>query len=102
MNAKVAGYYMIACASTDSSALDMYAYLYYNDFQPNYPTKNLVPIRFDYPDFGKILITVVLQRLVDYTFIFTTDIQNQKGPFLLSAIGPGSVSLSSMNISSKK
>lgn len=101
MNITTTGYYMIHCSSMGRSGLDMYAYVYNKSFQPNYPTENLVPS--DYFDFGlgKILITVALQSSIDYIFVFTTKNQNQKGPFLLSALGPGSISLSSINISSK-
>jgi hypothetical protein len=75
--------------------MDTYGYFYNDSFDPFYPSKNLITSNDDSDGDGQFRIYVTLESEQKYILVVTTFHQNTTGNFLIKAIGPASVNLTS-------
>jgi hypothetical protein len=93
MTASMTGTYIFISDST----MDTYGYFYNDSFDPFYPTRNLIASNDDSNSAGQFLINVILQFERRYILVVTTYTARVKGRFLIKAVGPTSLNLTSIN-----
>ncbi len=80
-----------------NSLMNTYGYFYNDSFDPFYPTRNLIASDDDSNSARQFLINVTLQFERRYILVVTTYTPNVKGSFLIKAVGPTSLNLTSIN-----
>ncbi len=81
--------------------MDSYGYLYDVTFDPSYPAKNLLTSDNDSAGNGQFRISRSLLPGRRYVLVVTTDTIGVTGSFWIRAVGPASVGLTSITLSSE-
>jgi hypothetical protein len=76
-----------------SSSFDTYGYLYQGNFNPSYPSLDLITLDDDSAGSRQFQLTGNLQSNIKYILVFTTFGERITGPFNIIASGPDDVSL---------
>ena len=83
---------------TSVSSVDMYGYLYYNEFDPLMPCQNLLQENDDIADdVLQFQIQSTLQSFITYILVVTTYHSNRTGKFSIISQGPKKVQIMRMN-----
>ena len=97
MKVSMTGNYTIVCHSN----IDSYGYIYNNTFDPVFPFLNLLKSNDDTGGNRQFKLQLVLQIRTQYILVMTTYDVGVTGSFSIITTGPASISLSSVNITSK-
>jgi len=84
-----------------SSSMDTYGYFYSDSFDPSYPSRNLIASDDDSGGGGQFRINVTLFYGRTYVLVVTTYSSSTTGSFSITALGPASVSLTSITPTSE-
>ena len=87
---------------TSTSSMDTYGYLYSYSFNPSYPSQYLLASNDDGNGNRQFRIDSQLQRGSIYILVVTTYTSREQGSYYVTAVGPASVSLSSMTVVTSK
>jgi hypothetical protein len=80
------GYYTLT--SKSESYMDLYGYLYTDNFNPNNPSMNLLLENNYGCGYSQFKLTAHLESYTDYILVVTTYSQNTTGAFSILVSGP--------------
>ncbi len=84
--------------NTSSTIADTYGYIYQGNFYPSFPQYNVIALDDDLAGSGQFQITADLRSDLTYILVFTSFTGLDTGSFDIAASGPGTISMTPINI----